>query len=62
MTINEVLPRNLDLSKYVGQWVVICNNIVIAHDKTLNKIEKEINTCKTTPVIAKIPKKEILIF
>jgi hypothetical protein len=62
MTINEVLPHSLDLSKYVGQWVVICNNIVIAHDKILNKIEKEINACKTTPIIAKIPKKDTLIF
>lgn len=62
MTINEVLPRNLDLSRYVGQWVVICNNAIIAHNTTLNKIEKEINACKTTPIIAKIPKKDTLIF
>jgi len=62
MALNNVLPTSIDFSKYVGQWVVICDNKIIAHNKNLHSIESEIKTCKKTPVIAKIPKKEILIF
>lgn len=62
MTTKEVLPSNVDFSKYVGQWVVICENKVIAHNKNLNNIQQEIKECKRMPVIAKIPKKETLIF
>ncbi|MBW2986295.1 hypothetical protein KY333_02905 [Candidatus Woesearchaeota archaeon] len=61
MTINKVLP-NSNLAKYIGEWVVICKNEVVAHNKDIAKLKKEINKCKTTPTIAKIPKKEILIF
>ena len=60
MAAENVLTQNL--AKYVGQWVVICGDKVIAHDKDLNKIESTINSCQTTPTIAKIPKKETLIF
>jgi hypothetical protein len=61
MGINNVLPK-IDLSKFVGQWVVICNDKLIAHDKDLTKIKGEINKCKATPIVTKIPKKETLIF
>lgn len=62
MAINQVLTEKVDFSKYVGQWVVICKNKVVAHDKNLNNIEKQIKECKRMPTIAKIPKKETLIF
>jgi len=62
MTIKEVLPSRIDLSKYIGEWVVICENKVVAHDKDLTNIKKDITKCKVSPTIAKIPKKEILIF
>ena len=62
MAIDPVLTQKVDFSKYVGQWVVICGDKVVAHDKNLSNIEKEIKECKRTPTVAKIPKKEILIF
>jgi len=61
MTINKVLPDS-NLSRYVGEWVIMCKNEVIAHNKDLAKIKNEIKKCKTIPTLAKIPKKEILIF
>ena len=61
MTINKVLPDS-NLAKYIGEWVIVCNNKIVAHNKDLKKIKKEINKCKTTPTVAKIPKEEILIF
>ena len=62
MAVDQVLPSNVDFSKYVGQWVVICQNRVVAHNKNLNKVKKVIKECKRIPTIAKIPKKETLIF
>lgn len=62
MAINEVLSEGIDFSRYAGQWVVICENKLIAHDKNLSKMDKAIKECKRTPTIAKIPKKGTLIF
>lgn len=62
MTISEVLPKKVDFSKYVGEWVVVCENKVVAHDKNLNNVKKEIKECKRIPTITKIPKKDTLIF
>ena len=62
MAINQVIPRGVDLSKYVGQWVVICDSKVVANAKNLNHLSGEIKKCKTVPTIAKIPKHETLIF
>jgi hypothetical protein len=62
MAMNHVLPIKLNLSNYLGQWVVICGDKLIAHNSDLTKIKKEIAQCKTSPTVAKIPKKETLIF
>jgi len=56
-----VLPK-IDLSSYIGQWVVICDNKVVAHDKDLTKISKKVSKCKRSPTITKIPKNNTLIF
>lgn len=61
MATQEVLSK-VDLSQYKGQWVVLCDGSIIAHDKNITRIEKEIDTCKKTPTIVKIPNEEILIF
>lgn len=58
--INHI--HGMDLSKYLGQWVVICDNKVIAHNKDLTKIAKDIDRCKKTPTITKIPETDTLIF
>jgi len=61
MAINNVIP-NINVSRYVGEWIVICENKLIAHDKDINKLDRVIKNCKKVPTIAKIPKKETLIF
>ena len=62
MSINNVLPQQIDFSKYLGEWVVICEDKIVAHNKNLNCIKKEIKECKRIPTIAKIPKNDTLIF
>ena len=54
--------QQIDFGKYPGEWVISCNNQVIAHNKDLTKIRDEIGKCKSTPTITKVPKEEILIF
>lgn len=61
MNREEVLP-DIDFSGYIGEWVVICEDKVIAHDKDITKISSAIDGCKRAPTIAKIPKEETLIF
>ena len=58
--MHKVIITNL--SKYIGQWVVVCNHKVIAHNKDLTKIKQQIDDCKETPTVVKIPEKDILIF
>ena len=58
----NVLRENIDLSRYVGQWVVICDNKLVAHNENLNNIQKEVKECKNIPTIVKIPKNDTLIF
>ena len=48
---------NADLSKYVGEWVAIVDNKVVAHGKNLKEIIKKTKEQKPnqTPFVAKIP-------
>tara|TARA_Y100000031_G_C8197833_1_gene374630 strand:- start:423 stop:611 length:189 start_codon:yes stop_codon:yes gene_type:complete len=57
----EILPE-LDYSQYSGEWVVISDNKVVAHNKDLTKINKDINKCKKAPTVTKIPAEGQLIF
>lgn len=61
MATNSVLP-DIDLSPYLGQWIVVCNNKIIAHNKALSRLSKHIESCKQTPTVAKIPEEDTLIF
>jgi len=60
--VKQVVIPDLDYSDYSGQWVVICDNKIIANNKDLTKISKEINQCKKAPTITKIPAEGQLIF
>ena len=51
MVVNQVL-QGVDLSKYVGEWVAVSNHKVIAHNKDLMKIKKDIDAFKTSPTIS----------
>lgn len=56
------MRKPIDFSKYAGEWVVICNDEIIAHNVDLRKIHDKISKCKTTPTITKVPKEEVWIF
>jgi len=54
--------KEVDYSKYAGEWIVVCNNRIVAHAKDLTKIQGKIRKCKTTPRITKVLEGEVLIF
>jgi hypothetical protein len=56
------MRNDIDYSKYAGQWVVVCNNKVVAHAKDLSKIKTEIKNCKATPELTRVPEEGIHIF
>lgn len=57
----QVLPK-LDFSKYVGQWILLCEDKIVDHNKELKKIKDSITKCKRAPTIVKIPEEGTLIF
>lgn len=54
------LPEGAE--RFVGEWVVVCERKVVAHGHDLRALRSEIARCKRTPLIAKIPKADVLIF
>jgi len=52
----------IDYAKYPGEWVVVCNNKVVAHDRDLSRLKSDIKKCKTTPALTLVPKEDVLIF
>lgn len=62
MAQEATLLSDEELEKFAGEWVVICDDQVIAHSRNLTKLESDINKCRKTPTILKIPKEDTLIF
>lgn len=51
--------KNQDLTNYSGEWIAICDNKVVAHDKDLQVVIKEgQKKCShKSPTYTKIPDK-----
>ena len=54
----------LDVKDFIGEWVAICKDKVVAHDKNLKKVYKEAKRkCpRQRPLVAKVPDKGTMIF
>ena len=52
-----------DLSKYVGEWIAIIDDKIVAHGHDVKKIYKEAKERypKKRPLITKVPEKETMI-
>lgn len=55
---------NVNLDKYIGEWVAICDNKIISHGKDVKKVYEESNKkCGgKRPLLTKVPEKETMIF
>jgi len=53
-----------NLNKYLGEWIAICKNQIIAHGKDVKKVFQEAKEKypKERPLITKVPDKEAMIF
>lgn len=67
---NATLSKNYefyadaDLSAYAGEWVAIINEEVVAHGKNVKELIKKAGEKSpgTTPFIAKVPLKKVLLW
>ncbi len=62
--INYSFFMESDLSQYIGEWIAICENKIIAHSKNLKEVvskAKEISGEKRF-LLARVPSEETMIF
>ncbi len=53
-----------DVSRYIGEWIAVCENKIIAHGRNIKKVveEAKINSKGKNFLLAKVPSKEAMIF
>ncbi len=53
-----------DISSYIGQWIAVCNQRIVAHGKDVKEVFKEAKEkCpRQRPLITRVPEKETMIF
>jgi hypothetical protein len=53
-----------ELGRFIGEWVAICNQEIVAHGKVLKDVLKESKQKypKVKPLIVRVPEKETMIF
>jgi len=63
MNANYDYFMNLDVSSYVGQWVAICDQEVVAHSRSFKDVYSQAKEkCgKSKPFIAMVPTDETMI-
>ena len=61
---NYNLFLKLDLSKYIGKWIAICEGKIICEGINMKKVFGEAKkTCPNKrPLIVKVPESETMIF
>jgi len=53
-----------DLEKYLGEWIVIIDDDVVAHGKDVKKVYNDAKAKypRKRPLLAKVPEEKALIF
>jgi len=53
-----------DISKYIGEWIAVCEGKIIAHGKTLKNVAREAKSACLGKkfLLARVPDKETMIF
>lgn len=56
------MKTNID--SYIGKWIAVCNEKIVAHGKDAKKVFKEAKEkCpKERPLLTRVPDKETMIF
>ncbi len=55
---------NADLSKYIGHWIAIVDDKIVAHGKNVKEVYNDAKKAypNKKPLLAKVPKEKTLIF
>ena len=66
-TIQEVNYQyfmDADVSNYIGEWIAVCEDRIIAHGRNLKKVVEDAkkNSNGKKFLLAKIPSEETMIF
>ena len=51
-----------DTSKYVGEWIAVAGDRILAHGKNVKKVVAEANKSGKKFILAKVPSQETMIF
>ncbi|HLD04662.1 MAG TPA: DUF5678 domain-containing protein [Candidatus Nanoarchaeia archaeon] len=64
MSKNYQFFLKTDVSPYIGEWIVICKERVVAHGKNVEEVFRKAKNKypKERPFLARIPDKEAMIF
>ncbi|MFA5174515.1 MAG: DUF5678 domain-containing protein [Candidatus Pacearchaeota archaeon] len=61
---NYELFMKTDVSRYIGEWVAICDGKIVSHGKKVKEVLNQATSkCPgKKPLIARIPEQETMIF
>ena len=64
MNENYQFFMKTDINPYIGQWIAICKQKIVAHGKDVKKVFKEAKEkCpRERPLLTRVPDKETMIF
>ena len=53
-----------DISRFIGEWIAICENGIISHGKNLREVAREANIKSKGRkfLLARVPSEETMIF
>jgi len=60
---NYELFLKSDVSRYIGEWVAICDKKIVSHGKSVREVVKEANQKYPgkRPLIVRIPEKNLIV-
>jgi hypothetical protein len=64
MTKNYQFFMGTDVEAYVGEWIAICNERIVAHGTDVKKVFNHAKKIcpKERPLLTRVPDKETMIF
>lgn len=64
MDKNYQFYMSTNIDSYIGEWIAICNQKIVAHGKDVKKVFKEAKKkcSKDKPLLTRVPDKGAMIF
>ncbi len=55
------MSKRVGLSKYKGEWVLLCEDKVVAHSNDAQTLRNAVKKCKSIPTLMLVPKHKLLL-